>query len=318
MNNISAKVIADSIGPTGIRLTTMEIEYPRFILAELNTHRLLSKNSASSRAIPIHTMHEQIRQNGAVPVHWGKNQSGMQAREELEGDDLGMSKYWWDAAKDSALRYSARMADNNLHKQIANRITEPWMMMKTVITGTEWANFYYLRNHPDAQPEIKELARKMYLAHTDSKPRELEPGEWHLPYVWTCRDMVGNVYYRDSHGEELSLEDARVVSASCCAQVSYRKNDDSLEKARRIYDQLINSKPAHASPVEHQATPMPLRYLALDDTQRKLWAPGITHQTRDGNYWSGNLQGWIQYRKTLADEAQWGRIPTHPDETESV
>lgn len=318
MNNISAKVIADSIGPTGIRITTMEIEYPRFILAELNTHRMLSKNSASSRAIPVQAMHEQILQNPAQPVFWGKNQPGMQASEELEGDDLSMCKYYWDASKDAAIRFAKAMSERGLHKQIANRNTETWMMMKTVITGTEFTNFYWLRNHKDAQPEIRELARKMYIAHTQSKPRELEPGEWHLPYVWTCRDMIGNIYYRDSHGEELSLADAIIVSASCCAQVSYRKNDDSLDKARRIYDQLINSKPAHASPVEHQATPMPLRYLALDDTQRKLWAPGITHQGRDGNYWSGNLQGWIQYRKTLADEAQWGRIPTHQDEMESI
>lgn len=318
MNNITAKVIADSIGPTGIRITTMEIEYPRFILAELNTHRMLSKNSASSRAIPVQAMHEQITQNPAEPVFWGKNQPGMQAAEELTGDDLYMSKYYWDAAKSAAIRFAKAMSERGLHKQIANRGTETWMMMKTVITGTEYSNFYWLRDHSDAQPELRELARKMYKAHTESKPRQLEPGEWHLPYVWTCRDIIGNIYYRDSHGEELSLEDAIVVSASCCAQVSYRKNDDSLEKARRIYNQLINSKPAHASPVEHQATPMPLRYLGREDTGRKYWPKGISHQCQDGSYWSGNLQGWVQYRKTLDGEAQWGKIPTAGDETESI
>lgn len=318
MNNITAKVIADSISPNGIRLTTFEIEYPRFILAELNTHRMLSKNSASSRAIPIHTMHTQIRENGAQPVHWGKNQSGMQAHEELAGTDLAQAQYWWDTAKDAAIRYSAKMADCNLHKQIANRVTEPWMMMKTVITGTEWANFYWLRNHQDAQPEIRELARKMYAAHTASKPRELFQGEWHLPYVWASRDIMGTLYYRDNGGTELSLTDAIIISASCCAQVSYRKNDDSLEKAHKIYNQLINSKPAHASPVEHQATPMPDRYAKGEYSQPSCWPMGITHQSRDGGYWSGNLQGWVQYRKTLADEAQWGIIPTVGDETESI
>ena len=318
MSFIKAKVIADSIGPTGIRLTTFEIEYPRFILAELNTHRMLSKNSASSRAIPVTTMHKQIAETPATPVHWGKNQAGMQSKEELTGDDLGMVKYFWDGAKSSAIRFAASMSERGLHKQVANRVTEPWMTMKTVITGTEWANFYYLRDHGDAQPEIRELAAAMHKAHLESKPKQLEPGEWHLPYVWASRDIMGTLYYRDNNGSELTLEDAIMVSISCCAQVSYRKNDDSLEKARDIFDKLINSKPAHSSPTEHQATPMPLRYLALDDTQRKLWAPGITHQGRDGNYWSGNLQGWIQYRKTLADEAQWGRIPTHQDEMESI
>lgn len=318
MNNFTAKVIADSIGPTGIRLTTMEIEYPRFILAELNTHRMLSKNSASSRAIPVAKMHEQISTNPATPVYWGKNQPGMSASEELQGDELGMAKYYWNGAKEAALRFAKAMSDIGLHKQVANRVAEPFQLMKTVITGTEWSNFYYLRNHKDAQPEIQALAAAMYKAHTDSKPKQLEPGEWHLPYVWASRDIMGTLYYRDNGGNELSLEDAKIISVSCCAQVSYRKNDDSLEKAQNIFDKLINSKPAHSSPTEHQATPMPLRYLGMEDTGRKYWPKGVSHQCQDGSYWSGNLQGWIQYRKTLDGEAQWGKIPTEGDETESI
>ena len=318
MNNITAKVIADSIGPTGVRVTTMEIEYPRFILAELNTHRLLSKNSASSRAIPVAKMHEQISTNPATPVYWGKNQPGMSASEELQGDELGMAKYYWNGAKEAALRFAKAMSDIGLHKQVANRPAEPFQLMKTVITGTEWSNFYYLRNHYQAQPEIQALAAAMYKAHTESKPKQLEPGEWHLPYVLASRDIMGTLYYRDNSGNELSLEDAKVISVSCCAQVSYRKNDDSLEKAQNIFDKLINSKPAHSSPTEHQATPMPLRYLGMEDTGRKYWPKGVSHQCQDGSYWSGNLQGWIQYRKTLDGEAQWGRIPTVGDETEST
>lgn len=315
---IKATVIADSIGPTGIRITSFEIEYPRFILAELNTHRLLSKNSASSRAIPVAKMHEQISTNPATPVYWGRNRPGMQSGEELSGDALGMAKYYWEGAKNAAIRFAGSMAELQLAKEVANRVTEPWMTMKTVITGTEWSNFYYLRNHYQAQPEIQALAAAMYKAHTESKPKQLEPGEWHLPYVWASRDIMGTLYYRDNSGNELSLEDAKVISVSCCAQVSYRKNDDSLEKAQNIFDKLINSKPAHSSPTEHQATPMPLRYLGMEDTGRKYWPRGISHQCQDGSYWSGNLQGWIQYRKTLAGEAQWGKIPTVGDETESI
>jgi Thymidylate synthase complementing protein len=318
MSKITAKVLADSINSAGIRLTTFEIEYPRFILAELNTHRILSKNSASSRAIPIHVMHKQLNDAGAEPVYWGKNQAGMQAKESLVGEALAQAKYWWDGAKDSAIRFAQRLAEAGAHKQITNRVTEPWMMMKTVITGTEWTNFYYLRNHPDAQPEIQELARVMYNAHVASKPKTLEPGEWHLPYVWAGRDSMGNVFYRDTYGTEISLKDAKIISASCCAQVSYRKNDDSLEKARRIFDQLINSKPAHASPVEHQATPMPLRYQYCEPTTIRCWAPGITHTDRKGEYWSGNFKGWVQHRKLIPDEAQWGVIRTEPDEQESI
>lgn len=318
MSNIKAKVIADSISSAGIRLTTFEIEYPRFILAELNTHRLLSKNSASSRAIPVKTMHENILAAGASPVHWGKNQPGMSAKEELEGELLERAKFYWDGAKKAAIRFASQLAEMGVHKQVSNRLSEPFQVMKTVITGTEWSNFYYLRNHPDAQPEFQALAAAMYKAHLESKPKELDPGEWHLPYVWASRDIMGKLYYRDTYGTEISLEDAKVISASCCAQVSYRKNDDSLDKAKNIFDRLINSKPAHSSPVEHQATPMPLRYQYCEPTTQSCWASGVTHVDRKGEYWSGNFKGWIQHRKLIPGEAQWGVIRTQQDETESI
>ncbi len=141
---ISAKVIADSVCPQGIRMTTMEIEYPRFILAELNTHRMLSKNSASSRAIPVKSMHDFIRENPAMPVSWGKNQPGMKASEELTGPESKNAIHIWNQAKEDALHWADALAHKiGIHKQIANRITEPWMTMKTVISGTEWTNLYY-------------------------------------------------------------------------------------------------------------------------------------------------------------------------------
>lgn len=306
---IKAKVIADSVGPTGIRITTFEIEYPRFILAELNTHRMLSKNSASSRAIPVNTLHDLINEHPAMPVHWGKNQPGMSAKEELDEADKTMAEFFWQGAKRMSLHFAKALSGLGLHKQVANRVCEPFQIMKTVITGTEWNNLYYLRNHRDAQPEFQALAAAMLEAHKASKPRQLEPGEWHLPYVWLSRDMVGGVYYRDSRGEEISLDDAIAISASCCAQVSYRKNDDTVEKARAILDKLINSKPAHSSPTEHQATPMPERFLSCEDTRRDTWLEGISHQSKDGHYWSGNLRGWIQHRKLLVGEAIWGTGP---------
>lgn len=305
---MSATIIADSISPDGERMTTMEIEYPRFILAELNTHRMLSKNSASSRAIPVATMHDTIRAQPAVPVFWGKNQAGMQAKEELDLPNRSMSNYIWHIAKDMALRFAHELYNQGAHKQIVNRITEPWMMMKTVISGTEWANFYHLRDHEDAQPEIRELAHTMYLAHTASIPQPLNPGEWHVPYISTNRNSdTGELHYSDAAGREITADDALIISASCCAQVSYRKNDDSLEKAQKIFNQLIYSKPAHASPVEHQATP--LYHTQAVDTDVEYWPHGVTHMSANGDLWSGNLRGWIQHRKLIEGEAVWGQIP---------
>ena len=297
---ITARIIADSISPQGIRMTTMEIEYPRFILAELNTHRMLSKNSASSRAIPVKAMHDHIRANTAAPVYWGVNQPGMKAKEEATGADLSEAKYIWAKARDAALAYSATLADLNIHKQITNRITEPWMIMKTVISGTEWRNFFWLRAHADAQPEIHELATKMFDAYNASTPIELQPGEWHLPYVEHKRNNHGRLEYFDANGQTLTAVQARVVSASCCAQVSYRKNDDSVEKAQKIFQQLIESQPCHASPVEHQATPMD-----VDNIEQWEKVDGITHCDRQHQFWSGNLRGWIQFRKLIPGEAQW-------------
>lgn len=304
-DKITAKIIADSVSPNGDRMTTMEIEYPRFILAELNTHRMLSKNSASSRAIPVKAMHEQINQSPAEPVFWGKNQAGMQAKEELSGTNYTDAKFIWTRARQDALHWAWALADRvGLHKQVANRITEPWMTMKTVISGTEWRNFWWLRCHADAQPEIHELAMKMRDAYLKSDPQKLQPGEWHVPYVNSYRDShSGVLHYLDSKDTYITQKQALIISASCCAQVSYRKNDDTLPKAEKIFDQLINSQPCHASPVEHQATPMDLStYIAYEP---ETWEQGVTHVSANADLWSGNLRGWIQHRKLIQGEARW-------------
>jgi thymidylate synthase ThyX len=301
---ITARVLADSISPHGDRMTTMEIEYPRFILAELNTHRMLSKNSASSRAIPVKAMHQHMTENPARPVHWGKNQPGMQAKEEVTGMDLTDVQFMWQRAQQDAMHWAQQMSERaGLHKQVANRITEPWMTMKTVVSGTEWRNFFWLRAHADAQPEIHELATKMWNAHNASVPQLLQPGEWHLPYVKSHRLSSGELIYLDATDTPITTEQARVISASCCAQVSYRKSDDSYEKAHKIFRQLIESQPCHASPVEHQATPMNIDSVCRFEPE--TWEPGITHVSANSDLWSGNLRGWIQFRKLIAGEAQW-------------
>jgi hypothetical protein len=302
---ISAKVIADSISPEGVRMTTMEIEYPRFILAELNTHRMLSKNSASSRAIPVKAMHDFIRDNPAMPVHWGKNQPGMKATEELTGPESKNAVFIWNQAKEDALHWADALAHKlAVHKQIANRITEPWMTMKTVISGTEWTNFFHLRNHADAQPEIKALAEAMIVAYTTHLPIELKPGEWHLPYITTATYVpTGELQYFDENFNRLDVEDAKIISASCCAQVSYRKNDPGFTKAFRLWEQLIENDPVHASPIEHQATPMDID--SMSRFEPETWQPGVTHVSANSDLWSGNLRGWIQHRKLIQNEAVW-------------
>lgn len=192
--SIKATIIADSINPKGCRLTTYILEYPRFIHAEVMTHRVFSRNAASSRALPIEKMIQEVMENPAMPIWWGKNQSGMQAKEELDDvrplivhDDNSVStnrslvKTKWLEARDSAIEYVKSMNALGLHKQITNRLLEPWFNIRVILSGTEFENFFALRAHPDAQPEIQELARKMLEEYNKSRPKKLAAGEWHIP-----------------------------------------------------------------------------------------------------------------------------------------
>lgn len=303
---ISAKVIAHSKSSvTGKEIVTFEIIYPRFILAELNTHRILSKNSASSRAIPVEKVLEQVRTNPALPVHFGKNQPGMSAREELTGVELILAKELWYEAAIQAASIAQQMTELGLHKQVANRILEPFQWMKTVITGTEWDNFFHLRRHPDADPNINALAEVMWQALQESEPVNLFPGWWHMPYY-------DNGYWTPFHLDEdctdnpASLEEALAISSSCCAQTSFRTSDPSLEKAERIYQRLVESKPVHASPFEHAATPMKQCDGVVNCSENpNTWQQGITHSDRAGRLWSGNFCGFIQHRQLIPDNVCW-------------
>lgn len=303
-SNISATIVADSINPSGVRLTTFELEFPRWILAELNTHRMLSKNTASSRAIPVDKLLEQVENAPAMPVEWGANNPGMVSKSLL--DDLGAegAKSIWIAAAKSASAFARVLSDKvglNVHKQITNRLTETFTMAKTVLTGTEFANFFNLREHSEAQPEFYELAKCMREARDQSTPNLLVTGQWHLPYI----DLVDGKYY--ASGTEVDLETAKQVSASCCAQVSYRKLDTSIDKATKVFEMLKLSDPdykqKHSSPVDHQATPIDTEAKSFDPSS---WPAGVTHVRRDGSIWSGNLRGWVQFRQLIPNEAVWG------------
>lgn len=308
--SITAKVVCDSVSEQGVRLTTFEIEYPRFIHGELMTHRVLSKNSSSSRAIPIQKMLDQIENNMAVPIYWGKNKSGMQAVEEVSKQSIRSAIDQWGFAYGDVKHVVGRMVELGLHKQVPNRLTEPFQMMKVVITGTDWDNFFNLRIHPDAQPEICMLAYKMYKAMGQSLPHLLYSEEYHTPYVKSLRDSTGSLFYFDADENYLTLSDAIKLSAASCASVSYRTEGMTLEKADKIFDMLIKAEVIHASPFEHIATPVKPKFnelglVRVNCSEPQSWEDGITHVNKQGDLCSGNLRGWIQYRHLLPNNTCW-------------
>lgn len=277
---IKAEIIEDSVasdacGPIRKRLTTFRLTYPRFVHAELMTHRVFSRNASSSRAIPIRKMLAYVWNNPAVPVYWGANQAGMQARAELEGFRLWLAKQVWRKSRLLAIGTAWSLDKIGMHKQIANRVLEPWGHITVVVTATEYANWFVLRTHPDAQPEIRELAIQMEYLYRSNTPREIGPGEWHVPFV-------------REHERALPVEDQIKISVARCARTSYFTHDDketTIEADIALHDKLVVSQPMHASPAEHQARP--------DSFVFESWSnPGL----------HGNFIGFIQYRKTIPGE----------------
>lgn len=300
-NRASAILICDSISQEGHRLRTFQLRYWRPIHSELLTHRVLSRNAGSSRARPSKAIIEQVQREPWGPIHWGMNEPGMQANQELSGDALELAKEHW---KDSA--YEAGMAANRLvalgaHKQIVNRVLEPYTYIDVVLSGTDFNNWYALRDHPDAQPEIRELAQLMKTAEEASTPKQMKPGDWHLPFTsrddWHAAErfcQIGRIT-RDMPSYAEMLEVVRKISVARCARVSYKAfdgNPSPIEKDIELFEKLLVSKPLHASPAEHQATPDELVQW-LDGTPRYEWKNRREH---------GNFRGWCQYRKMLPDE----------------
>jgi thymidylate synthase ThyX len=223
-------------------------------------------------------MLEQVREEPAMPIHWGKNQSGMQAREELEGGDLSVAGYLWSKAAMAAAEIAEEMAELGLHKQVANRILEPFQHIHVIVTATEWSNFLALRAHPDAQPEIHELAVQIRDAMAGSTPTKLLFGQWHLPYI------------RPEERTKRDVTNLLKSSAARCARVSYLRHDGlrpRIDEDLDLYERLMGSQPIHASPVEHQATP---DILLSTEHGQQFWKAPRLH---------GNFTGWIQHRKLV-------------------
>ncbi len=288
---INVKVIAKSLNLKQEPITTFEVDYPRYIHAEIMTHRVFSRNAQSSRAVPVKKTLE-VNQNPVTPIIYGANMPGMSSRQELTGYRLAQAKGLWEAEAKHALEFSKQLSDIGLHKQWANRPTEWCSRIKVVITATEFDNFFWLRDDEDAaQPEIVELAQRMKEEYESAPVTQLDEGMWHLPYLEQEFLRDGRQVFLDSTGMVLDTMDAVKISASCCAQVSYRNLDDSLEKALDIYEKLFSGPKPHMSPTEHQAK-VPPKYATF--TTR-----GITHMDRKGNAWSGNLKNFVQYRQLV-------------------
>lgn len=305
--NVSAKVICDSISEQGIRLTTFEIEYPRIVMSEFNTHRSVSKNSSSSRAIPVSKMLEHTQTVNLKPVYFGSKKAGMQAGKELVAGDLINAKLFWESALFDAVTWATELDELGVAKEVTNRLVEPFQLVKVVCTATDWDNFFNLRLHPDSDPNICMLAYKMYKAMEESKPYELKQGEWHLPFVNVGWNGKGDICYFDEDFNSVELEQAIRLSAASCASVSYRTEGMTLEKADKIFNMLIKAEVIHSSPFEHQATPIQgSNYdYSVNELHPETWEEGVTHMNKQGELCSGNLRGWVQYRHLLPNNTNY-------------
>jgi hypothetical protein len=297
----NAKVLADSVvnKPDGSRLLTVEATFPRFILAELNTHRVFSRNSASSRAIPTEKMIERVKENPFVPETFNKRVKGMGIGEELSHTDQAQCKEHWLEACENAVQTAEILNEVGIDKSRANRLLEPFMWHTAIISSTEWDNFFALRcpegDEPDpdfpAQIEFQKIALLMRKAMRESEPKYLNAGEWHLPLV------NENEFLEDDYSKTNDMTYWAMVSAGRCARVSYDTHEN-FEPVKKSYERGITLRDSgHMSPFEHQATPA---------TNSLTWS-----RTLEVNYGMNDLSGnfssdWAQFRKMIPVE--WNRI----------
>ncbi len=292
-----AKVIADSISKAGHRVTSIQVTMPRFILAEFNTHRTMSRNSASSRAIPVQRSIERVTENPFVPKAFSKNQRGMQADSNLDDATSSSANRVWMDAINHAVVVAEQLRDLEVHKQHANRVIEPYAWHTLICTATEWSNFFALRCDKNAQPEMQETAGRMKTAYEKSEPVPLADGEWHLPYVDKGEELVGMWNWQQW---------AR-ISAARCARVSTLTQEGKRDIGAdlSLYDRLVG--PGHLSPLEHPCRPMTEGELEIFRQTAYRW---------EGSGWSrshvvhflGNVNGWVQLRKLIPGEHDFSLV----------
>jgi thymidylate synthase ThyX len=278
----SARVLLDSVSPNGVRLTTLEVTFPRFVLAEFNTHRTFSRNSASSRAVPTTKLIERVERDPAVPLEWGLNKSGMSATDVLSDEAAEAATQAWLDARDDAVAHARRLLDLKVHKQELNRLLEPFLWHTVIVTATEWENFFELRCAPNAQPEIRAAALRMREAIDASHSRPIVDGEWHTPLL-------------QEDEAALDVEIRKRISAARCARVSYLTHEGVREIAKdlELYERLKSDR--HLSPFEHVATPS------------------------DDRGFHANFRGWIQMRSEVeALGSMRGQAPQRARPTSGV
>jgi len=287
MSSFEVKVIADSVAPCGKRLTTITATYPRFIHSEIMTHRDRARNAASSRAIPWPKMMAAINETPVVPIRWGSEQKGMQTGGEI--DNPVAAQIIWEEARDNAVRSAQRLAELGVHKSLVNRLTEPFMWITVVMSATEWANFFRLRCHPDAEIHFQKIAGMIRDELAASQPIERsnheEAAKWHLPFIdgsdWDwARESTPTLEDGPSYVASV-MEKLCRVSVARCARVSYLSHEGKRDNAKdlELFDRLVQGSGfGHWSAHEHVAQ-------AMANPER-----------------SGPYIGWRQYRKDFALE----------------
>jgi hypothetical protein len=269
MNSLEVSLIKYSESfDTKKRLATFAIRIPKFVWGHIISHRVLSRNSASSRAVPTKRIRGSVIRNPFLPVYFGENKAGMQSGKPLKNMRLlAAKKIWlWSRYVPSAFHYFGEKI--GMHKEVINRILEPWLTIDVIVSGTEWNNFILLRTNEDAQPEIRFIAEEIDRLLSETKPVVLKTGEWHIPFI------MGNE-------ESLDVDIKKKISVARCARVSYKLFDgkvSNIEGDIKLCAKLSSS--GHWSPFEHVA------------------------QAQAAESRLGNFVGWKQYRKEFQDESR--------------
>lgn len=300
VNKISAEIIADSINSQGDRITSFIVTCPRIVLAEFNTHRMLSRNSASSRAIPFETMVKKVQEEPFIPIAFQKDHKGMQGTEYFTAEDENYERIHdrWLQARDHAAFQASKLNKYGVTKQLCNRLLEPFLYHTIIVTATDWENFFALRAHGAAEIHIADLAHKMLDLYNESTPNKLNPGEWHIPFGSQMdADRISDIWLSGEYeqkGGHLGIQIK--IAIARCARVSYLNYEggDDYMKDIKLHDRLATM--GHWSPFEHCA-----RAMTDEEYYPYTHIEGIS-DTSSIDGWSGNFKGFIQYRKTFDNE----------------
>lgn len=302
---------------------TLHMRYPRMIHAEVMTHRVFNRNGRSSRAVPVRKMLDEVRNNPFIPWHWTRNKPGMQgdggwnepvkmlgaAAQFVDASEPTTREAAWLWARDMACDAAESFLEAGYHKQIANRLLEPFAWMDTLVTATDWANFLWLRDHEDAEPHLRDLARLVRRAIETIPPHVLDHGEWHLPYVTEDdREWARRARRDEEEANRLLCQ----ISAARCARISYKPFDgDAVDRERdlALYAKLVDGSRVHASPTEHQCKPDKIVTVETtywdDERDGEILCDLSTLDQLHPNL-AGPLRNFVQFRKLIPGEAIHG------------